>query len=64
MKVIKEGNLKRLKKTKRFECNKCGCIFEADQDEYSVGYQYNEAYYMCTCPTCDCTVYLDERKVL
>ena len=34
MKIIKEGDLNKLKKIKRFECKECGCIFEADKNEY------------------------------
>ena len=34
MRIIKEGDLKKLKKIKCFECKKCGCIFEAEKDEY------------------------------
>jgi len=34
MKIIKEGNLNKLKKIKRFECRECDCIFDADKNEY------------------------------
>lgn len=59
MKIIKEGDLKKLKKIKRFECKECGCIFEAEKDEYKWGSQYNEAYYYCACPYCNQTVYTE-----
>ena len=51
MKIIKRGDLNRINKTKRFECNKCGCIFDADEGEYTVGTQYNDTYYASKCPT-------------
>ena len=57
MKIIKEGDLNKLKKIKRFECKECGCIFEAGKDEYKRGSQYNETYYYCVCPCCHQTVY-------
>ena len=58
MKIIKEGNLDKLKKIKRFECKECGCIFEAEKDEYKWDSQYNETYYYCKCPCCYQTVYI------
>ena len=59
MRIIKEGDLKKLKKIKCFECKKCGCIFEAEKDEYKQGSQYNEEYYYCACPCCNQTVYTE-----
>lgn len=57
MKIIRPGLPKeelerRLKETKRFECEKCGCIFEADKGEYTHTTQYNETHYYCKCPNC------------
>ena len=59
MKIIKEGDLNKLKRIKRFECKECGCIFEAEKDEYKEGSQYNETYYYCACPCCNQTVYTE-----
>lgn len=59
MKIIKEGNLNKLKKIKRFECEECGCIFEAEKDEYKWGSQYNEEYYYCACPCCNQIAYTE-----
>lgn len=53
MEIIKEGDISRLKHTRRFECDDCGCIFKADNTEYvCCGSQYNISYYKCDCPTC------------
>ena len=58
MKIIKQGKTKDelkaiLNKTKRFECRICGCIFEADEGEYTHNsHQYNETVYYCKCPNC------------
>lgn len=60
MKIIIPGILRFAKETKQFTCKKCGCVFEADRDEYSCGTQYNDGYYMCQCPTCGNIAYLDE----
>lgn len=57
MKIIKEGNLDKLMKVKRFECDECDCIFTANKNEYVIDYQYNEAYYYCDCPCCGNRVY-------
>lgn len=57
MKIIKPGDKEKLKETKYFVCKSCGCEFEADKGEYSVGEQYNSTYYYHPCPTCGNTVY-------
>lgn len=59
MKIIKKG---KLKKIKRFECNECGCIFEADDTEYRptpiLAMQLGEGEYRCTCPCCKNEVWI------
>ena len=55
MKIIKEGNLEKLNKTKRFACEYCGCIFEANITEYKLGVDHNETYAYAKCPTCSNT---------
>lgn len=45
MKIIKAGNKNRLLQIKRFQCQRCGCIFEATKDEYYSDQQYNDIYY-------------------
>lgn len=62
MKIIKEGNKSILSKIKRFECHDCGCVFEADKNEYQCGEQYNQEYYYCVCPYCKHTTY-NEVKI-
>ena len=52
MKIIKEGDLKRLDTTRRFECPKCGCIFEANATEYRKEWDMNNTILACECPTC------------
>lgn len=61
MKIIKPGDLSRIKKIKRFECPKCGCVFEADKEEYQHHASWrNIDVYACKCPTCDGKCYLEE----
>ena len=62
MKIIKEGSMPN--NTKRFKCEVCGCIFEANEKEYCAS-SYMEVMvgvlpnYKCACPTCRHTVYAD-----
>lgn len=58
MKIIKQGKSKEelekiLRRTVRFTCHTCGCVFEADKNEYSVSSGYG--FYTvrtCVCPNC------------
>lgn len=52
IKIIKPGNDKKLKGTRTFICRNCGCIFEADKEDYRSDTYYNSLYYKCTCPYC------------
>lgn len=59
MKNIKNGVLPNC--TKRFTCEICGCVFEADKGEY-YGISQMESLdnlprYKCKCPTCGSMVY-------
>ena len=55
IKIIKPG---KKPETFRFECPRCGCVFEADEDDYEV---VSESLNGCYCyaadrPTCGHTV--------
>lgn len=58
MKIIKQGKTKEelekvLLHTVRFTCRTCDCVFEADEDEYSISSEYG--FYpvrTCICPNC------------
>lgn len=39
--------------SKMNECLRCGCIFEADQDEYESHFDWNEEYWSSNCPECN-----------
>lgn len=53
MKIIKHGDLERLKQTKHFKCDRCGCEVEADNTEYKPRQaEYNEINYVVDCPDC------------
>ena len=53
MKIIKHGDLERLKQTKYFICDRCGCEAEADNTEYKARQlEYNDYAYVIECPDC------------
>lgn len=53
MKIIQHGRPETvLSSVKRFKCDSCGCVFEAEKDEYITGSQYNNIFYQCKCPEC------------
>lgn len=57
MNILRKGDINKINRIKRFNCKNCGCLFEANKDEYRVGSQYNEEYYYCKCPFCHEFVY-------
>lgn len=51
IKIIKPG--KKPDTTERFECSYCGCVFEADEDDYEKEYSWRNDYYLkIDCPCC------------
>lgn len=57
MNIIKQGKTKEelkaiLNATKRFECKTCGCIFEADEGEYTEEESFYSYINYCKCPNC------------
>lgn len=51
IKIIKPG--KKPETDKRYECQHCGCVFEADRDDYEVEYSLLDGYYFkIECPCC------------
>lgn len=62
MKIIKEGDLGRLARTRRFACKGCGCVFEAGPSEYRRVISFTENVYMAICPTCKSAVEMTEEK--
>ncbi len=48
MRIIRQGV-----KTVKFICPECGCVFEADEDEYKdIGVVFKAYIYKCKCPCC------------
>ena len=56
MKILINGNLKKIKNIKIFTCKNCGCVFEAKEHEYQIHLVNNKEYCFCECPYCDETV--------
>ena len=61
MKILKIENIKKIKEVKTFNCNFCGCLFEANNSEYYINSQYNQTYYYITCPFCG-TMYMEQYR--
>ena len=68
MKITKEGNIERAKRTKQFTCECCGCEFEADRGEYNnalatdeKGYHY--IMYWAFCPGCNEVAFEKKEEV-
>ena len=57
MKILKKGDANKLKVVKTFDCDFCGCIFEADNIEYKTASNYYEEYNYIKCPFCGRNVY-------
>ena len=54
IKIVKRGRIPDLRKKRRFVCDYCGCVFDADPGDYTEEYdpghqQYDRRAY---CPTC------------
>lgn len=61
--IVKEGNVRLCRKVFRFECEACGCIFEADSSEYRRDLQKDRGWVcVCVCPTCKYEVYSKEEE--
>lgn len=57
MKIIVKGNPDKVKQTKKFVCNVCGCVFEADVGEYKIAFKRNIEVAYTKCPMCNSTTY-------
>lgn len=42
-----------------FQCHHCGCLFEANSEDYENIWLMGEAYHMSKCPCCGINVYGD-----
>lgn len=56
MNIIKHGDKelaeRKIKQTRRFKCKVCGCVFEADKEEYKCYDEQRNFYYYAECPCC------------
>ncbi len=67
MKIITAGDLFKQPelKIRKFVCKRCGCVFEANSNEFKWA-DFFEARdgieATCKCPCCERTVYLDKTR--
>lgn len=55
VRIIRNGDLNKVKQTLKFECKACGCVFEADREDYKFEFSQREntSWYEIKCPYCD-----------
>lgn len=63
MKIIQQGDLGRLDKTLRFTCSVCGCVWDANANEYRLEWDRGSQDPVCECPTCGRKSYDGKRVV-
>lgn len=65
VKILKQGDLNRLKKYKKFECDQCGCEFIADNTEYrNVSTQRDGPAFVIVCPCCNKNAYNNSSEYI
>lgn len=61
MEIVKQGDISRLRAKMRFECDRCGCEFVADDTEFKnpdyIEEMHDGIKAKCKCPTCGIIVY-------
>ena len=57
--IIQSGKLD----SKIFSCTKCGCVFEADESEWTKDIFCDTIFISCKCPTCNSWVDLNNQEV-
>lgn len=64
IRILKHGKPKLY--VRRFVCDKCGCVFLADRDEYISVWDYlnhtPSIAYECECPCCHCLVFTKSEE--
>ena len=60
IKIIKPGKIPDT--TKRFECSRCGCIFEADKGDYADRDIWTHPEYFAGCPSYGTLCYVSDRE--
>lgn len=61
MKIIKEGDLGRLDRWRRFACKMCGCVFDAGPGEYRLEFDNRGSCCVHKCPTCGARVTTEDK---
>lgn len=58
MNIIKMGRMSWMNKTEKFVCDRCGCVFEAGDNEFLVV----EKYAVITCPCCNAVCSKEQKS--
>lgn len=62
MKILKDGNLKKIHPDIKIECPRCGCIFITENGEYKRYENYQGDWYETMCPYCKRKIAIDCDK--
>lgn len=58
IKIIVRGKKMDKEHIRRFTCGRCGCVFEADGNDYRTERDpFNDLYYSTCCPNCGDRIY-------
>lgn len=57
MKILIPGHKEKVKKYKEFTCRDCGCVFLADQTEYTNVSDQNGSDVYADCPCCETRIH-------
>lgn len=53
MRILREGQMELVERSRKFECDNCKCVFIADKNEYRYnGNQREGDIWQCDCPFC------------
>lgn len=53
MKILKNGDLRKFNQVKEFSCHYCGCVFEANKNEYTLHDDQRDGPWIeIRCPCC------------
>lgn len=57
MKIFKKGDKTKSLRLIKFECDHCGCVFEASRKEYNE----HLSFVVCNCPCCKKLLVIDKK---
>lgn len=53
MKILRDGDVRKVIYYRKFVCPTCKCVFIADSHEYTTVFDHNDYYFETKCPNCN-----------